>query len=87
MTLEKISMLVKRIITDAKEIGYSAMLLDTLPFLVNATENMVFMKLKATTTVRWILPFICGWICKTRLENTLIIKGVTTIWQKTNCHR
>lgn len=31
-------MLVKRIITDAKEIGYSAMLLDTLPFLVNAVH-------------------------------------------------
>ena len=38
MTLEKISMLVKRIITDAKEIGYSAMLLETLPFLVNAVH-------------------------------------------------
>lgn len=53
--------LVEKIITVAREIGYSYMVLDTLPFLQNAIrlyKKSDFTKSKAITTVRSILPFI-----------------------------
>ena len=53
--------LIEKIIKDAKEIGYSYMLLDTLPFLKGAIylyKNMGFMKLQAITIVPWIHQFI-----------------------------
>ena len=53
--------LIEKIIKAAKEIGYSYMLLDTLPFLKGAIylyKNMGFMKLQAITIVPWIHQFI-----------------------------
>ena len=54
--------LVEKIITEAREIRYSYMVLDTLPFLQNAIrlykKKSDFTKSKAVTTVRSILPFI-----------------------------
>ena len=50
-------LLMEQIIREAKEIGYSHMLLDTLPFLQSAIhmyKKQVFMKFPATTTAPWI---------------------------------
>lgn len=53
--------LISEIIRDAKEAGYSHMLLDTLPFLksaINYIKNMFFTKLKAITTAPWPIQFL-----------------------------
>lgn len=55
--------LIRRILDDAREIGYRHVLLDTLPFFRSAirfTGRLAFTRLTATTTARWRPPSSCN---------------------------
>lgn len=59
--------MMQRILDDARAIGYTVMLLDTLPFLTSAIKmyraRSGFTTSRRTTTARWTRRSSCGWTC------------------------